>query len=90
MTGQQIREKRTALGMTQAELGDALGVAKNTIARWERDELTPQSPEMLRLAFVGLSIERQHAPSGAELVSKIERSTKKIRRIAKRLARPVA
>lgn len=86
MTGQEIRTKRLALGMTQAQLGEALRVNKNTIARWERDELTPQSTEMLRLAFVGLEIERKPALTGAKLVRKIERSTKKIRRIARQLS----
>ena len=86
MTGQQIREKRLALKMTQAQLGEALRVNKNTIARWERGELTPQSTEMLRLAFVGLEAERPAKITGDKLVRKIERSTKKIRRIARQLS----
>lgn len=86
MTGQQIREKRLALKMTQAQLGEALRVNKNTIARWERNELTPQSTEMLRLAFIGLEMERQPALTGKKLEKKIERSTKKIHRIARLLS----
>lgn len=86
MTGQDIRTKRLHLGMTQAQLGEALGINKNTIARWERDELTPQSTEMLRLAFVGLEIEQKPALTGDKLVKKIERGTNKIRRIARQLS----
>ena len=38
---QQIRAIRGALGLTQAELGRILGVAGNTVARWERGEREP-------------------------------------------------
>lgn len=86
MTGQEIRAKRLTLQMTQAQLGEALRVNKNTIARWERDELTPQSTEMLRLAFIGLEMEHKPALTGKKLARKIERSTNKIRRIARRLS----
>jgi transcriptional regulator with XRE-family HTH domain len=36
--GALLRQRRR-LGMTQAELADLIGVAPNTVARWERDEL---------------------------------------------------
>jgi transcriptional regulator with XRE-family HTH domain len=36
--GAALRKQRKALGMTQAELAKALGVASNTVARYERDE----------------------------------------------------
>jgi transcriptional regulator with XRE-family HTH domain len=38
MTGAALRKRRQALGMTQVELARALGVAPNTVARYERDE----------------------------------------------------
>lgn len=38
MKGAALRKQRMALGMTQAELAKALGVASNTVARYERDE----------------------------------------------------
>ena len=38
MKGAALRERRMVLGMTQAELAKALGVASNTVARYERDE----------------------------------------------------
>ena len=34
----QFQARRRALGLSQAELGAALGVAANTVARWERGE----------------------------------------------------
>jgi transcriptional regulator with XRE-family HTH domain len=38
MKGAALRKRRKALGMTQVELARALGVAPNTVARYERDE----------------------------------------------------
>jgi len=40
MTGQELRRARQRLKMSQRQLAQALGLAKNTIARQERDELT--------------------------------------------------
>ena len=49
MNGAEIRERRKKLQLTQDGLAESLGMSKNTIARWERDELAP-SP-MLDLAL---------------------------------------
>jgi transcriptional regulator with XRE-family HTH domain len=38
MNGMALRKRRKQLGMTQLELAAALGVATNTVARYERDE----------------------------------------------------
>ena len=35
MTGDELKQLRTRLGMTQEELGQRLGVARVTVARWE-------------------------------------------------------
>lgn len=40
MQGHELREWRTKAGLTQAELAERLGVASNTVARWERDEMS--------------------------------------------------
>lgn len=39
MKGADLRRLRRRLGWTQRQLADAVGVATNTVARWERDEL---------------------------------------------------
>ena len=39
MTNPELKALRTRLGLTQAELARAVGVAPNTLARWERGEL---------------------------------------------------
>ncbi len=40
MIGGELKEARIKLGLTQAELAAALGLAKNTITRYEIDDLT--------------------------------------------------
>jgi transcriptional regulator with XRE-family HTH domain len=39
MEGKELRRLRKQLGWTQRRLAEAVGVAENTVARWERDEL---------------------------------------------------
>lgn len=38
MTGSEVRRLREALGVTQPELAEELGVHPITISRWERDK----------------------------------------------------
>ena len=42
-----LRRRREALRLSQAELGQALGVARNTVARWERGELEIRYPDLV-------------------------------------------
>ncbi|MBV9168683.1 MAG: tetratricopeptide repeat protein [Chloroflexi bacterium] len=42
---EQLRARRAALGLTQAQLAARLGVAANTFARWERGEIRPLNPD---------------------------------------------
>jgi len=53
MTGKQLRDFRKGVELTQAQLAELLGVAGNTLARWERGEMTPPG-RLLRLALKGL------------------------------------
>lgn len=39
--GQRLRAKRLKAALSQAALGRLLGITTNTVARWERDEMTP-------------------------------------------------
>src|SRR5262245_38547731 len=43
----ELRERRRALRLTQAELGERLGVSTNTVARWERGELRVRHPRQV-------------------------------------------
>jgi transcriptional regulator with XRE-family HTH domain len=51
MTGDEVRRIRQRLGLTQAELSERLGVAANSVARWERNEMRirPTAAALLRL-----------------------------------------
>src|SRR5215471_8191575 len=48
MTPAELRAERKALGLTQAALASELGVATNTIARWERGEMPIRNAELVR------------------------------------------
>jgi DNA (cytosine-5)-methyltransferase 1 len=46
--GEEIKEKRKMLGLTQKDFADALGMGKNgerTLRRWENNESTPSTIE---------------------------------------------
>ena len=50
MDGTELRALREKVGMTQEQLAKELGVAANTVARWERGERTipPHLPLALK------------------------------------------
>lgn len=56
MDGDELRKRREALSMTQEQLAAALGVASNTVARWERGERS--IPPHLSLALK--TVEQEH------------------------------
>ena len=52
MKEREVRVIRKRLGISQRELGERLGVAQNTVARWERGEAAITEPiaRLLRIA----------------------------------------
>ncbi|HMS39595.1 MAG TPA: helix-turn-helix transcriptional regulator [Pyrinomonadaceae bacterium] len=52
----KIKETRERLKLSQAALGEHLGISGNTIARWERGDLKPTSTKLVELALFGLEI----------------------------------
>ena len=40
MVGEEVRAARRKLGLTQAEFAERVGVARNTVVRWEAGTLT--------------------------------------------------
>src|SRR6185295_18249588 len=61
LDGVELRARRRALGLTQAQLGTALGVSGNSVARWERAEVQMNSPALVLLALEGLEARRPGA-----------------------------
>src|SRR5215471_16743871 len=51
MTPEALRQQRLQLGLSQAALAQALGVARNTVARWERSKLEIRHPELIQMAL---------------------------------------
>lgn len=47
-----IRAVRIAAGMTQQQLADALGVAQQSVTRWETGEREPRVSTLRRIAAV--------------------------------------
>lgn len=50
MIGERIRGLRKKKLMSQAELGSLIGIRPNTIAKWERGELTPRGTSIAKAA----------------------------------------
>lgn len=50
--GERIRKARTDAGMTAAELADALGVARETVARWETSARPPRADRLAAIEDV--------------------------------------
>jgi len=67
MTPKQIKTYRKDAGWTQAQFAQAVGVNKNTVARWERGEITPRGlaaravSSMLTGPRLGETFTRMHA-----------------------------
>ena len=59
MKGAKLRERRLAMGLTQQGLASKLKVSRNTVARWERDEMA--IPGFLHLALKTLECEAAKA-----------------------------
>src|SRR5262249_2881165 len=59
----ELKTRRLALGLTQEQLAVMLGIAANTVARWERGERG--IPPILPLALETIERrEERHRPSG--------------------------
>ena len=52
MNGYLVKEARKKLGLTQTQLGAALGLGKMTIWRWERGKGDPSTTALVALSFM--------------------------------------
>ncbi|WP_235895863.1 helix-turn-helix transcriptional regulator [Enorma shizhengliae] len=78
--GNQIRERRQALGLSQEELAQRLYVSRVTVSHWETGKTLPDVQSMLLLAnLFGTTIDelvRGDVDEMREMVEKNERRTK--------------
>jgi DNA-binding transcriptional regulator YiaG len=52
MTGDELQDLRITLGLTQVQLGEKLGVARNTVTRWEIGIRSIPEPVVRLLKFL--------------------------------------
>lgn len=50
--GERIREKRTAKGLTLAQVGAVFGITRSSVSDWERGATRPDPSKLVRLAEV--------------------------------------
>lgn len=63
LSPEELKTIRLNLALSQGALAEALGLPRNTIARWERGELTVRHPTLLRLALSTLARNRRTRPA---------------------------
>ena len=52
MLGQTVRRLRQERGLGQAELGEQLGVSKQSVSNWENDNIQPSIEMLVKLSAV--------------------------------------
>jgi len=63
----RIREQRTQRGLSQAELGSALGVSRQTVISLENGRYLPSLPLAFRIArFFDMPVDKVFDPDDAE------------------------
>jgi len=60
MKGAEVRRVRKELGLTQREFAKRLGVTGNSVARWERNELTVGSTAAILIRLLGKLHRKEH------------------------------
>ena len=50
MIGDRIKERRLALKLSQAELGNMIGIGKSTISEWENNKRRPSIEALYKIA----------------------------------------
>jgi len=58
MKAEELKRRRVALGLTQAQLGAEMDVSGNTISRWEIGEIEPEHSAMLDKALKWLELSK--------------------------------
>lgn len=71
MSSTDLRTRRKALRLTQAEIAARLGVSRLTWQRWEAGEQAPYAPGMLELALWALENAAPEPLTGAAAYRKV-------------------
>lgn len=74
MTSEEIKQRRLVLGLTQAELGEKLGVTGLTVSYWETGRRTPEASEMLSMAMSWLEYQQPKSERHKELIQQLNQS----------------
>mgnify|MGYP005765305223 CR=1 FL=1 len=61
--GQRIRERREALGLSQEQVAEGMGVSRQAVGKWESDDARPSTDNLLRLSSL-LKMEVQELAAG--------------------------
>jgi putative transcriptional regulator len=65
----RVREQRSELGLTQAEVAEALGVSRQTVISIENGRYLPSLPLAFRIArLFGVPLEQMFEPSDEEVL----------------------
>lgn len=64
VNGADLVAARQELGLSQSQLAELLDVPVNTLARWERGEVTIRHPRILALALRALALATEGVPTG--------------------------
>ena len=67
MSGEELRRRRKALGVSQPGLASQLGVHVNTVWRWERDGVPDLRLQLVRLALERLEQRLEHLRQAVRL-----------------------
>ena len=71
--GEKIKEQRTAHGLSQETLAEAMGVSRQAVTKWEADQSAPSSEKLILLAklfhlsldeLIGNEVTYRDAPQG--------------------------
>ena len=82
LTGQEIREKREELGISQKELAKRAGAGIASIKRWEKGTIQTKSMNAaLRLAFDGTSVAKDYTGNSTFSIPRMKSVMKEFERI---------
>lgn len=74
--GARLRDERARLGVSQTELANVCGIAKNTQLNYEKDERSPDAPYLLLANKAGVDVHYvlfgERLPASADQLSPLE------------------